>query len=280
MEFDSDVLRTFVTVHETGTTAAAARALFVSQPALSARIRRLERAVGADLFVREPHGMTLTAAGRAFLPHARAALGSLREGALAVAATTGDLPLRIAVVDDSLAVPARAIDALSDAVPSIEVVRLAEPAQADALRSHAVDLALAGRLDQGRGLRRVELVREALALAVPASAGIAEPVDLAAVDLPHYLPRDDFAPSWVARVRELIGPAPTIAPLRADSTAAPMRLVESGRGVAVSLASTPVPAGVAMLALRGDPAYEWFGHVRDQTEARVQAALTVLANRQ
>jgi DNA-binding transcriptional LysR family regulator len=49
----------------------AAELLHVSQPALSKQIRLLERQLRADLFVREPRAVRLTAAGEALLPHAR-----------------------------------------------------------------------------------------------------------------------------------------------------------------------------------------------------------------
>lgn len=44
----------------------AAESLFVSQPALSAQIRKLEEELGCELFRREHQGVSLTAAGRTF----------------------------------------------------------------------------------------------------------------------------------------------------------------------------------------------------------------------
>ena len=52
----------------------AAERLHVSQPALSKRIRALERQLGATLLERQPRGVALTEAGRAVLPAARDAL--------------------------------------------------------------------------------------------------------------------------------------------------------------------------------------------------------------
>ena len=68
-------LRYFIAVAETGSlTVAAERRLHTSQPSLSRQIRDLEYEVGAELLSRSARGVELTAAGRAFLDHARLAL--------------------------------------------------------------------------------------------------------------------------------------------------------------------------------------------------------------
>ena len=74
----------FVAVARRGTISGAAEHLFVSQPALTARIQALERAVGGELFTRGRHGSRLTEAGRAFLPHAERVLTALERGRQAV----------------------------------------------------------------------------------------------------------------------------------------------------------------------------------------------------
>jgi DNA-binding transcriptional LysR family regulator len=62
----------------------AAQTLFISQPALTARLKGLEADLGAQLFVRTPRGMRLTDAGSAFLPYAVRALETLTDGRMQV----------------------------------------------------------------------------------------------------------------------------------------------------------------------------------------------------
>src|SRR3954453_12184130 len=68
-------LRYFIAVAEAGSlTEAAERRLYTSQPSLSRQIRDLESQVGVELLSRSVRGVELTAAGKAFLDHARLVL--------------------------------------------------------------------------------------------------------------------------------------------------------------------------------------------------------------
>ena len=77
-------LQAFVEVARHGTISRAAEALFVSQPALTARLQGLERTLGSKLLARGRHGSRLTEAGLALLPHAERALVAVQRGREAV----------------------------------------------------------------------------------------------------------------------------------------------------------------------------------------------------
>ncbi|MFE1753516.1 LysR family transcriptional regulator [Streptomyces anandii] len=71
---DPRLLAAFVAVAEELHFTRAASRLYVAQQALSRDVRRLERELGAELFVRTTRQVTLTADGERLLPHARRAL--------------------------------------------------------------------------------------------------------------------------------------------------------------------------------------------------------------
>jgi DNA-binding transcriptional LysR family regulator len=64
----------WLAVVEEGSFTRAALRMHVSQPSLSQQIRALETEVGGDLLERLPRSVRLTAAGKAFLPHAQTAV--------------------------------------------------------------------------------------------------------------------------------------------------------------------------------------------------------------
>ena len=96
---DIDLLRTFLEVNRTRHFGRAADNLYLSQSAISARIRHLEEQVGAALFTRDRNDIRLTATGKKLLPHAESivtawhrarqevTLGEEIEQSLAVGAT-------------------------------------------------------------------------------------------------------------------------------------------------------------------------------------------------
>jgi len=67
---DTELARTFLVVIATGSFVEASQRLHVTQSTVSTRIQRLEETLGAELFVRNKAGTTLTPAGHQFQRHA------------------------------------------------------------------------------------------------------------------------------------------------------------------------------------------------------------------
>ena len=91
------LLGTFIAVAETGKIGTAAKVLGLSQPAVTAQIRKLEEELKAECFERSVQGMALTASGKELLKYARQIVALLQEAA--ASATPEALPrgpLRIA----------------------------------------------------------------------------------------------------------------------------------------------------------------------------------------
>lgn len=162
-DLDLNLLRVFVVVAETGSVTAAASRLYVTQPAVSAALRRLSGAVGAPLFARSGRGLALTARGSRLLAAARPHLEALVEAALSPARfdpQTSERLLRIGLSDASEAwLLSPLLRALDEEAPRMRVVVI--PVQfrtvGQALASSAVDLAVTVADDLPAGTKRVAL---------------------------------------------------------------------------------------------------------------------------
>lgn len=82
---DTELLRTFLEVSRTRHFGRAAENLYLTQSAVSARVRQLEQLLGAELFTRTRNNIRLTSSGDRLLPHAEAALNAWERGRQAVA---------------------------------------------------------------------------------------------------------------------------------------------------------------------------------------------------
>jgi DNA-binding transcriptional LysR family regulator len=283
---DIDELRALVGVAEAGTVTAAAERLYVSQPALSERIKRLERAVGTTLFVRDGRGMTLTAEGEAYLPHVRQALVALERGREAVCAVGRERRLlRVDVLDPSLAVPRELVAHLRAALPEadVEVSGSGSGEQMQRLRAGTIDLALAMDGAPPGGVEQLAWAAEPLVVALPDNHRLARATSVVAQDLAHethYLPREEFAPEWNALVRRLCArnglPLNEIG-IRADTSDAPLDLVAAGECVAVSLASTRLPPGAVTRPLEPTTMCAWVLRVRTGWRDELPWLVDVLA---
>lgn len=86
MDVEIRHLRAFIEVVHSGSITAAARRLRIGQPALSRTLTQLESRLRVRLVDRGPRGLTLTPAGRRFLPEAQAAVAQFDEAVASVGA--------------------------------------------------------------------------------------------------------------------------------------------------------------------------------------------------
>lgn len=86
---DTDQLKAFIAVADSGSFSVAADTLFITQPAISKRVSALEQRLGASLFDRLGRTVSLTEAGRLLLPRATGILAQTNQAELAVRELSG-----------------------------------------------------------------------------------------------------------------------------------------------------------------------------------------------
>ncbi|MEQ8965788.1 MAG: LysR substrate-binding domain-containing protein [Azospirillaceae bacterium] len=145
---DSDLLRAFVAVVDTGGFGAAGRALGRTQSAVSLQIRRLEDRAGARLLDRTRHSVSLTDDGAAFLPYVRRLLRLEAEALASLGEDREAAPLRLGLSDgQALAYLPGVLPAFHAAFPAVrlEVVCDVSPALVARIAEGRLDLALTMR---------------------------------------------------------------------------------------------------------------------------------------
>ncbi|MFE4052265.1 LysR family transcriptional regulator [Streptomyces sp. YIM B13518] len=143
VHLDPRLLRAFVTVAEELHFTRAATRLYVAQQALSRDVRRLERELGNELFVRTTRQVTLTADGERLLPYARAVLQA-QDDLLAAAGQAR--PLLVDLNSPGLDTPRRVLRRARELAPGHELMARYE----SGLTGAAGEL-LTGRLDASFG---------------------------------------------------------------------------------------------------------------------------------
>ena len=255
-------LEYFVAVVEEASFTRAAERLNVTQPALSHQVRALERAVGCPLLERLPRTVRPTAAGRAFLPDACAAVADAGRAVTAARRVAGlaQGEARVATTYSvGLGVLPGVLRAWRREHPGVRV-RLAEfrhvDGLADAMAAGAADVAV-GPVPDGWAGPSWALGDEAFVVVVPAgdpaAAGGATTVALAALagrDWVHYAPGNGLA-EVVDRAAAACGFTPH-AVVRTEQTAAAPVLAAAGLGPALVPANI-VPAGFDGVVLRPEP---------------------------
>lgn len=80
MNINLELYRTFYTVAKTGSISASSNILYISQPAITSQIKRLEEALGVSLFTRTKHGVILTEEGNLLFEYVKTGMDSITNG--------------------------------------------------------------------------------------------------------------------------------------------------------------------------------------------------------
>ncbi|MEC9342926.1 MAG: LysR family transcriptional regulator [Pseudomonadota bacterium] len=119
---DSELLRTFVAVAETGNLTRAGERVSRTQSAVSMQIKRLEDSVGDALFLRGSRGVELTAKGAQLLTNARRIVALIDETAASLAAPPLEGKVRLGIPEEyGYSVLVRALSAFGKVHPDVEI---------------------------------------------------------------------------------------------------------------------------------------------------------------
>ncbi|MCL9664845.1 LysR substrate-binding domain-containing protein [Curtobacterium albidum] len=266
MDVDLRQLRAFLAVADELHFGRAAERLHIAQPALSQQIRRTERDLGVDLFVRTSRSVALTAAGRVLQGRARSLLdqaardldevvrvGRGEAGRLDVGFVVSALPLG----------PIERVQAFRQRYPLVRV-ELTEGYSSSLLARIVrgeLDLAVLRDPDPDPAVRFLPFRRERFVAAVPHGHRLAERASIRGTELV-----DDpfvFFPAVAGAVATERNLAPVVADGRrpevvqeATTWATVLHLVGAGLGVTVApeSATLAAPDTVVLLPLQDDPA--------------------------
>jgi LysR family transcriptional regulator, hca operon transcriptional activator len=257
-------LRYFVSVAETGNlTAAAKQKLHTTQPSLSRQIQDLEEEVGAQLLTRSARGIQLTAAGRAFLEHARLVLLQVEaasEAARRVAHPSKPCFTMGFLTGHELKWMPEALRILRDELPNIDVMVSSQysPLLADGLSKGKIDVGFLRRERGMPGLAYRVLVKEPLMVVLPRDHHLAA---LKAISPKHLVDETFVIVSNTAPVlravidKYLKRSGIDITPAHeADHLAMGMSLIASTGGVGLlpAYARNFLPSSVTSRPLKGD----------------------------
>ena len=80
MEISLDLYKLFYTVAKEGSISSAAKILYISQPAVTLQIKKLESQLGISLFTRSKHGVILTDEGKVLFEYVKNAIDCFNNG--------------------------------------------------------------------------------------------------------------------------------------------------------------------------------------------------------
>ncbi len=156
---DIQQLKYFVNAVELRSVSDAAKAMSVTQPAVTKGLRKLEQELDAPLLERGPGGVRPTRFGRSYYAHARAVLKQLERGEAEILELRGDAPAELTIGTTPSFLDAllpRIIDDFGRAWPNVrlKIVKGLSPALTAQIRDGELDAAfmLLGRRDAPGGL--------------------------------------------------------------------------------------------------------------------------------
>jgi DNA-binding transcriptional LysR family regulator len=173
MDVESSELRAFVVLAGELHFRKASERLFLSQPALTKKIQRLEEKLNGPLFVRSRRKVALTDAGKSFLPKAAKLLqdaeDALREIRAAIEGRAGTLRIGFGIASVSDVLP-RTILRFRKLYPNVELQmrEMPSPLQVSSLIEGRLDAGILRMPISNPRLTSVPLFSEYLVLATPA----------------------------------------------------------------------------------------------------------------
>jgi len=256
MEMDLQLLRSFVTMAEEGNVGRAARRLYISQPALSKQLQRLEAFLGVELFHRHHRVLHLTPVGVAFLDDAEKLLAQAADITVRArnTARAGASQVTVAFVA-GLVDLASALLQSAQQEPGLDVrlLRVDWTGQTDCLRTGRADLSLVVRLPiDERDLEHQVLISEprvaGLAITHPLAARTA--LSICELDAEPIIRTSNQQDYWIINPRPS-GTTPILGPLT-DTVEEMLAVVASGRCMCItaqSLARAYPRAGIAWVPI-------------------------------
>jgi DNA-binding transcriptional LysR family regulator len=239
-------LEYFIAVAEEANFTRAAQRVHISQSGVSAQIRQLEHDLGATLIDRSGRTATLTAAGSAALPHARAALASADAVRQAVEDVNGLIRGRLVVgmVTACTVTPLfNALAAFHRAHPGVEITLIEDSSDrlTERVRAGEADLALIGAAGAPPpGLAALPIISERLVAALPSGHPLAGRPRVNLADITAYpivcMPAGTGIRTVLDQACAAQGIQPDIA-LQASAPGAVADLASRGLGIAILSAS-------------------------------------------
>ena len=208
---DLNLLRVFVVVAAARSVTQAAAQLYLTQPAVSAALRRLTEAVGAPLFVRSGRGLALSERGQQLFASAQPLLAALVEATLAAPQfdpLRSERTLRLGISDamEGWLLP-RLLRALDLRAPQLKLLTVPVTFRSvgDALATRSIDLAVTVADALPAAVRRQQLLHSGfVCLFDPRHHPIKGRAIKARISAREYFARDHMIVSYNADLRGIV----------------------------------------------------------------------------